>query len=235
MVSPTPAHMVSHEERSTRLLDDQQKFDEKVVGSTVEFYNRLGPMTSGKLGARVNLDAIITPLNWIPPLMEHLPWCEGTSVKWDHGEDLSVILAAHRALTAHMGSPPLGAPVVATRMPRRRKFTEEDWVGEVLANLPIHSRFAWNGGAVTIVSLPLLTNVQRCVAYTLALLKLNKHGLGKRVKGCPLVRREEHTLFPRHLFVATQANQHFCCQRHSNHQRQLDHRARTSKLAKTLL
>ena len=221
--------MAIHVERDTRLLADQRQFDERVVRSTLEFYELLGPQMPERDTASVSPRSLIAPFHWLPPLMRQLVRREQATFRWDDTEDVPAMATAHWALTSlarSLAPDAIGIPPLA----RGHKPAGQRWLQSVLADLEIHSRYDWNGSTVTFTAIPLLTSVQQCVAYTLALMKRDAYELGRLVRPCPYLMRDENPWYPHHLFVAAQPNQYFCSRRHSNCQRQRDHRARKEAL-----
>ncbi|MCP5359895.1 MAG: hypothetical protein R3E75_08200 [Steroidobacteraceae bacterium] len=223
--------MALSEKQIARLAADAKAFDEQVVLGVVEFYNAIGPNHPGG-NEGVDVAAISErAFGWVPPVMEHMAQRDGINpsvVKWNRAEDVGAQLKAHLAVAAFVRGGWLFNPFRAAMILKLDGQAHMDWLNRVLGALPVYGRYHWTGRDVRFTSLPCLTSVQSCVAYAVALIRLDRHGLGARVRACGFV-ADENKLNGQHLFMADDLRQKFCCPAHNNAQRQREFRRRQTK------
>jgi hypothetical protein len=107
------------------------------------------------------------------------------------------------------------------------KHTFARWINEQLAQFNEWTKLQLQNGAIISTSLVQLNTVERCVAYALALLIQNRHGLMERVRICPFFGRD---FAKPHYFLdfrlesdgklARGEPQTYCTPRHANADRQ---------------
>jgi hypothetical protein len=154
------------------------------------------------------------------------------NVKWTATETAMDVLRAENVLLYTIGA--FGDRSAALRFREapvwegQQRPTPEEWVNGVLAVLPIYSRFVLKGRSFRLVSAPLLTTVQRCIAYAMAIIWTDRHGFRDRVRPCQFLTDPTPGSLAHHYFLADDARQRFCSLAHSNAYRQREWR-RTHK------
>jgi hypothetical protein len=111
---------------------------------------------------------------------------------------------------------------------------------EAIRPLVIEQRLAFKSGSVERRSLPWIQGVERCVAYAIALVLEDRHGVGGRIRQCPYV---EHGAYRSHWFLdfavsATadglrRGRQNYCSPSHASRDRQRRYRQRRAKGARS--
>ncbi len=210
-----------------KLATNAAAFETRVVASAVTFYNALGPdmAVAGKASFGAVLDGAF---GWIPPVMESMARHNGinpSNFRWGNAESGEAVMAAHTAMVFLVGwGKESLRKTNSMKLGSRDRISAARWLDEILGALPVYSRYSWDGRAVRFTSLPFLTSAQRCVAYALALIHMNSRGIGERIRPCGFLPNEELGPLNRHLFIADDARQKFCCPDHANSQRQREFR-----------
>jgi len=223
------AQMALSQREVAQLAEDREAFDTKVVRSAVDFYNDLGPNRPGG-NQGVNDAAIVeNSFGWVPQVVEHMAGLMGIpgSVKW-RAEDWHAWMAAHKAVAAFVRGGWLFNPFRSAAILGLDGAAHMKWLNDVLRGVAVRKQYGWDGRRVFESELPILSGVQACVAYAVALIRLNRHGLGDRVRACGFA-VDESKLDGHHLFLAPDMKMKFCCPKHENAQQQRRHRARKNK------
>lgn len=221
------------------LVADDRAFDVKVVRSALQFVNErpVGPVEEtvdeyAKLAEDV--------FGWVAPVLEvraQRAEVDPSNVRWSGFKvDAGALAVAHligmvadqRKIQMRDGTK-LKLDVVRTakdsRMSVRGKsLSVQDWFENVLAGLPIYSRFVFDDGKVERREVALITTVPRALAYALAVLLADTWGLRERIRSCPYRRHGAHFF----LDYRTDAEgrllsgepMKYCCPAHSNAHRQ---------------
>lgn len=194
-----------------RLATDWEAFDTTLVESAAEFFNDLNGHSLES--ARAVADR---RFGWVPSLMTFIAEREGISAApWPRAdEDIHVAHAALSVFLAGMGNS-------FTLLPDGR--TAGEWFSATLENLRIVTRLSAAGLKVEMTALPVLTSLPDAAAYAVAVVNLNRHRLGDRLKVCRYREREAEAA---HLFLASDLRMKFCCPAHGNAQHSREFRAR---------
>jgi hypothetical protein len=232
-----PLRSRQRREEDTLVLDDRA-FDAAVLRGVLTLYNELVSDISSRQDFSFVLDRAF---GWLPEVLSKRAERAGVgldNVRWSNAmtkeqtikAEMKAVVDVTQMLLHTVGalgkrnSPLLfnNAPLVAGK----KRPTPEQWVNKVLKALPIYSRFLFEDGEFKLVSVPLLTNYGRCVAYALALLWTDRHGFRDRVRACELLMDDKPSSRAYHYFLADDARQRFCCSAHSNTYRQRQLRRR---------
>ena len=218
------------------LKEQTREFDVRVVRSVIDFCNLVPPPAQGR---DVDFQAIAADaFGWLPPALRDLAEASGIEqVQWRGDSNKQLLAAWGIALNLLHGHIGRGFPKghLKTKFFVFDVLTLEEFLNKSLSTLPIHVRYRYTAHGVGRVELPLLTTVQRCVAYTIALVMENRWSLSGRIKQCPFEARDTH-FGDKHFFLDYRIDAHgaflpgeqeYCCPAHSNAHRQKRHRERS--------
>jgi hypothetical protein len=177
--------------------------------------------------------------DWLPAVLRERAGRAGvpaSTVKWSGDEGVDEMIEAGQVLLYTIGA--FGEPSKRLRFstaPAREgkpRLSPEQWVNKILAALPIYSRYTFEKDAFSLASVPLLTSVQRCVAYSLVLVWTDRHDFADLVRPCGYLVEDSPNSLAHHYFLADDARQRFCTPAHSNAQRQREWRRNQKEGAK---
>lgn len=209
--------------RDEKLARDDREFDAQIVRSALDFYNSFHAHPTIATGQPYS-EIVERVFAWVPPVMELRAKGAGVdpaNVRWRNTETGRDISAASTVLLFNVGAFKGGDSI---EFANGRRITTEQWLNEVFAALPIYSRFNIEKGEIRLASVPCLTGVQQCIAYALALIKLNRHGFGELVRRCEFLTDERPGSLAHHYFLADDPRRQFCSPAHGNAHRQREWR-----------
>lgn len=221
----------------TTEIPDAREFDLRVVRSVIDFANALqAPFHQDRNGRwDVDVQGLARPhFAWLEDELGNRASALGISEpKWEGDSNRELLTAwaiAMNLLGGHVGR---GFPESRLRSEffLTRVFTLQEFLDTALSPLPIHARYRYMEDRIERVELPLLTTIQRCVAYTIALVMENRWSLAGRIKECPFKRPGMHFFLDYRMDSSgafLPGEQEYCCPAHSNAHRQQRHRERIS-------
>jgi hypothetical protein len=219
-------------------LSDSRAFDVRVVNSVIDFYNAV-PMPPED-GQKIDLQALAAArFDWLPVELKKRADALGIQIpKWEGDSERDLLIAwgiTGALLYGHVGH---GFPdhAILSKFMFGKVMTLEEFLEKALSPLPIHVRYRFVESQIHRVELPLLTTVQRCVAYMIALVMENRWLLGGRFRRCPFERPGRHFFLDYRLTPDGDGflpgEQEYCCPEHSNAHRQQRYRERSKTRAR---
>ena len=218
------------------LVRDDRAFDVKVIRSALEFINRSPDARAA--GDYPSLTAEV--FGWIPEVLAaraKLAGIAATNVTWTSYEvddgaravTFLLMLAVDRREMKMKDGRVLHMDILAQPDTSRigafgAKLTAREWFERALVALPIYSRFVFDGPALRRAEVALITNVQRVLAYALAVLLQDRWEIRDRLRCCPYTRRGIHFFLDYRTddqgrFLPGEPMK-YCCPKHSNAHRQ---------------
>ncbi|MCC7200944.1 MAG: hypothetical protein IT483_15660 [Gammaproteobacteria bacterium] len=198
-------------------------FDVEVVRSAVTFWNvwAAGPPPGAVLPLRKIVDQAF---GWLPAVLSARATAIEVEAPTWRGDAAQELVAAHCVMfRLLLGNVQHGFPAGTKIKTSTQQREDERWLDHWLAPLPIHTRLRYRDGQVVRLELPLLTTVQRCVAYAIGLVLENRWELSGRIRRCPFERHGLHFFLDYRLDDAGHflpGEQEYCCPDHSNAHRQ---------------
>lgn len=219
------------------LVIDDRVFDAEVLRAAIVFYNLTFAGPSSVPTRSVNGKVVQKAFGWIPGVIaararaaeidvSNFTWRPPTAV--DISDCKTAVLTLIGGLRKALKSGQMSLEL------SDRQVTRDKWIDEVLASLPVYSRFAVRGGRIAQSSVPMLRGLRECVAYAIVVVELDKWQprLSERIHTCPYRSGEYHTS---HVFLDFRVSesgelkknkQGFCCAAHGNRFKQRAHRER---------
>jgi hypothetical protein len=211
-------------------VTDARTFDVRLVTSALAFFNEW-EASRGK--PKVPLREIVDhAYGWLPPVLverARLAGVDIANVEWEEiGTPnfhrmvtlIDATLAMFTLLCSHLA---LGRNPTGIFQVNDEKFSSAEWFTRCLAPLQIYSRFVFDGIVVRTVDVPLITNVQRAVAYAIAVILENRWHVRDRIRRCPYDRRGPHFFLDYRMkggrFLAGEPMK-YCRAEHANAHRQ---------------
>lgn len=203
----------------TRLDTDPRSFDVRVVAAVLDFvnhHNHTATFSAGKIALNARGGHVF---GWMPDALAARARAAGIQEDLTHwrGDTPAEEMLAFVYLSLWLGKSYGGFNWFG------RQVTAEQWIDTLLAPLPIYTRMRFIAGKVQRVEVPLLTTIQRCAAYAMAVVLEDRWDIRNRIRRCPFSRPGEHFFLDYRLDRAGNfmpGAQEYCCPAHSNAHRQ---------------
>jgi len=223
------------------LVRDDRAFDAEMVRGAVVFYNltHAGPREVMEgIATRAMVDQAFA---WVPEVIAERArraQVDVANVKWRAPTDRELFNSKLAVFTL-LG--PLRGLAQQFRFELgSRRLSSSEWLDEVLSSLPIYSRFRFEDERITEASVPLLRGLSECVAYAIAVVRLDrrKPKISERIRECPYTDPHFGEYQSNHYFLDFRVGEdgrletnrlRFCCPAHNNRYKSRMHRKKVAK------